>query len=122
MTAPFTSSDWVPAACTLPSADRPLRAAEFDELFATAVLAVHRSSPTALALTLAAAPGRAALVRDLTRRETECCSFFTFRLEDGDPLRLQVTVPEAHTDVLDALAERASRPPAGPSGRVTPTA
>jgi hypothetical protein len=113
MTAPFRTSDWVPAACTLPSADRPLRLAEFDELFATAVRGVHRSSPTELALTLAAAPGRAGLVRDLTRRETECCSFFTFRLEDGDPLHRRVTVPAAHTDVLDALAERASRPAGG---------
>jgi hypothetical protein len=103
------SSDWVPTACTLPSADRPLRVAEFDELFAAAVRDVQRSGPTELAVTLAAAPGRADLVRDLTRRETECCSFFTFRLEDGDPLRLRVTVPPAHTDVLDALAERAAR-------------
>jgi hypothetical protein len=107
------TSDWAPAACTLPSADRPLRVAEFDELFAAAVRDVHRSGPTELALTLAAAPGRADLVRDLTRRETECCSFFTFRLEDGDPLRLRVTVPPAHTDVLDALAQRASRPAPG---------
>jgi hypothetical protein len=112
MTAP-RASDWVPAACTLPSVDRPLRRAEFDELFATAVLDVQRSGPTELALTLAAAPGRTDVVRDLTRREIECCSFFTFRLEDGDPLRLRVTVPAAHTDVLDALAERASRPAGG---------
>ena len=104
------TSDWAPAACTLPTAERPLRVAEFDDLFAAAVRDVHRGAPTELALTLAAAPGRAELVRDLTRRETECCSFFTFRLDDGDPLRLSVTVPPAHTDVLDALAERAARP------------
>ena len=104
------TSEWVPEACTLPSADRPPRVAEFDDLFAAAVLGVHRGGPTELALTLAAAPGRAELVRDLTRRETECCSFFTFRLEDGDPLRLRVTVPPAYTDVLDALADRATRP------------
>jgi hypothetical protein len=103
--------DRVPAACTLPSADRPLRVAEFDALFAAAD--VHRSGPTELSVTLAAAPGRADLVRDLTRRETECCSFFTFRPEDGDPLRLHVTVPPAHADVLDALAERAARPARG---------
>jgi hypothetical protein len=108
MTITFGPGDWTPEACTLPTADRPLRLAEFDELFATAVVGVHRGGPTELALTLAAAPGRADLVRDLTRRETECCSFFTFRLEDGDPLRLRVTVPAAHTDVLDAIAERAS--------------
>jgi hypothetical protein len=102
------SSDWVPAACTLPSTDRPLRVAEFDALFAAAVRDVRRSSPTELSVTLAAAPGRADLVRDLTRRETECCSFFTFELAEGDPLQLRITVPPAHADVLDALAERAS--------------
>jgi hypothetical protein len=104
-------TDWTPAACTLPSSEQPLRLAEFDALFAAAVRGVHRAGPTELALTLAPAPGRAELVRDLARRETECCSFFTFRIEDGDPVRLHVTVPPAHTDVLDALAERAGRPP-----------
>jgi hypothetical protein len=29
---------WVPEACTLPTVDQPLRAAEFDDLFATALL------------------------------------------------------------------------------------
>jgi hypothetical protein len=109
MTAPRDPISWVPDACTLPPATRPLRLAEFDELFATAVSGVQRDGPTGLALTLAAAPGRADLVRDLARRESMCCSFFTFRVEDGDPLRVQVTVPPAHADVLDALAVRASR-------------
>jgi hypothetical protein len=113
MSTPLDSTDWTPAACTLPSSDQPLRLAEFDALFTAAVRGVHRDGPTELALTLAPAPGRADLVRDLTRRETECCSFFRFRLEDGDPLRLHVTVPPAHTDVLDALAERARRPAGG---------
>ena len=108
MTAPASSDNWAPSACRLPSADRPLRRAEFDALFATALRSVHRDSPTELTLTLAAAPGRADLVRDLTRRETECCSFFDFRLEDGDPMRLLVTVPAAYADVLDALAARAA--------------
>ena len=113
MSTPLDPTDWAPAACTLPSSDQPLRLAEFDALFAAAVRGVHRDGPTELALTLSPAPGRADLVRDLTGRETECCSFFTFRLEDGDPLRLHVTVPPAHTDVLDALAERARRPAGG---------
>ncbi|HEV7656358.1 MAG TPA: hypothetical protein VGP36_16710 [Mycobacteriales bacterium] len=108
MTAPQSSDGWAPAACTLPTAERPVRLAEFDDLFATAVRGVDRRSPTQLTLTLAADPGR---VRDLARRETACCSFFTFRLTDGDPLLLDIAVPPAYVDVLDALAERAgSRP------------
>jgi hypothetical protein len=109
MTAPLSSDGWAPAACTLPSADRPLRLAEFDRLFATALRGVHREGPRDLAMTLAAAPGRVDAVRSLIRREVECCSFFEFRLEEGDPLRLHVAVPPPHAGILDALAERASR-------------
>jgi len=36
------AGSWVPDACTLPTAERPLRLAELDDLFATAVRAVHR--------------------------------------------------------------------------------
>ena len=102
-----TSADWVPAACTLPTAERPLRVAEFDSLFTGAVRGVERVGPGHLTVLLEPAPGRAELVRDLTRRETECCSFFAFMLADGSPLRLEVTVPPAYVGVLDALAGRA---------------
>ena len=39
---------WVPEACTLPTVDRPLRLAEFDDLFATALWEQQRISPTEL--------------------------------------------------------------------------
>jgi hypothetical protein len=104
-----TSGGWMPDACTLPSAERPLRLAEFDSLFAAALRAVERVDATRLAILLEPAPGRADLVRDLTRREGLCCAFFAFALTDGDPLRLEVTVPPGRTEVLDALAARAVR-------------
>jgi hypothetical protein len=47
---------WVPQACTLPTADQPLRQAEFDALFATAVRAFDRPDPTRLRLTLGGGP------------------------------------------------------------------
>jgi hypothetical protein len=47
--------DWVPAACTLPTAEQPLRVAEFDDLFATSVRAVDRVGPTVLRLDAVAA-------------------------------------------------------------------
>jgi hypothetical protein len=106
MTAPHSADDWTPVACTLPTAEQPLRLAEFDELFAIAARGVDRRSPTQLSLTLTDAPGRAEQVRDLTDREKACCSFFTFRLTAGDPLLLDISVPPAHRDVLDALAAR----------------
>jgi hypothetical protein len=47
-------------------------------------------------------------VRDLTERETSCCSFFTFTLTGTDQdLTLDVSVPPARQEILDALAERA---------------
>jgi hypothetical protein len=99
----------VPAACTLPTAEQPLRLAEFTELFAGLTGGVQRTSPTSLALDLRAGAADEARVRDLAAKETECCSFFTFTLTRTAPdrLRLDVAVPAAHTGVLDGLAELA---------------
>ena len=71
--------DWAPDACTLPTAERPLRVAEFDDLF-TAVRRSERPLPTRLDLVLPR--NIEATCRDLARRESECCSFFTFEFED----------------------------------------
>ncbi len=97
----------VPEACTLPSAERPLRLAEFDDLFATALRGQQRLSPTRLRWRLDPVAEQAA--RDLTGRESECCSFFSFTFAPADgAVHLDVAVPEAHADVLDALADRAA--------------
>jgi hypothetical protein len=83
---------WVPEACTLPTAERPLRLAEFDDLFATALRGQQRLSPTTLRWRLA--PSAEAAVRDLTARETACCSFFTFTVSlDGEAVGVDVEVP-----------------------------
>jgi hypothetical protein len=98
---------WVPDACTLASAERPLRLAEFDELFATAVRGRHRLSATRLRLLLD--PAAEPRARDLAGRETQCCSFFTFTFAPADgAVQLDVEVPAAHVDVLEALAQRAT--------------
>jgi hypothetical protein len=50
-----------------------------------------------------------AAARDLTSRESECCSLFTFTFAPaGDALQLDVEVPAVHAGVLDALARRAA--------------
>jgi hypothetical protein len=103
-----TEADWVPQACTLPTAEQPLRIAEFGGLFTTSLRGLARLAPTRLQLRLAA--DAEATARDLTARETSCCSFFAFDYapaSDGH-LLLDVTVPDAHVDVLDALAVRAT--------------
>ena len=58
----------VPGACTLPTAERPLRLAEFDDLFATALRGQQRLSPTRLRLRLDPVAEQAA--RDLAVRES----------------------------------------------------
>ncbi len=90
-------------ACTLPTAQQPLRAREFDGLF--------RNHPAELQT----APGRAVLmfrgdddlallVRDLADRESACCSFFRFEVTaENGAVRLTVEVPAERQDVLDAL-------------------
>ena len=99
---------WIPAACTLPTAEQPLRSAELDALFATA-RGAERISPTLLRVTLTGGPDLLDTTRDLTGRESSCCSFFTFTLTTSGPatVMLDVQVPAAHVQVLDALAVRA---------------
>jgi hypothetical protein len=98
---------WGPQACTLTTVERPLRRAEFDDLFAEALRAQERLSPTVLRWTLD--PTAERTVRDLAERETACCSFFTFDfMVAGNTLQVKVEVPPAQIGVLDALAARAS--------------
>ena len=95
--------------CTLPSTERPLRIAEWEGLFVTAVTGAHRTTAERATFRLRPDPALAARVADLTVRETRCCSFFTFGLiASGGGLDLTVTVPPAQTPVLDALFHRAT--------------
>jgi hypothetical protein len=105
----MTSRDeaWVPGSCTLPTLERPVRLAEFDELFATALRNQTRLSSTCLRWDLD--PAAEAVARELTGRETACCSFFTFSIAAaGAVVQVEVGVPAAYVEVLDALATRAA--------------
>jgi hypothetical protein len=96
--------DWAPDACTLPTSERPLRVAEFDDLF-TFVVRSERVAPQRLDVMLRRIVEAAA--RDLARRESECCSFFTFEFETvGDDVVMHIAVPPEHVAVLDALEAR----------------
>ena len=98
---------WVPEACTLPTADQPLRLSEFDDLFTTGLHRQERTVEQRLRWRLR--PATEATVRDLTARESECCSFFTFTITaDRTGVTVDVEVPPAHVDVLDALQARAA--------------
>ena len=112
---------WAPVdACTLPMADQPLRVAEFDDLFATALRAIERpDAPGRARLVLAGGAGLAERVQRLADAETACCSFFTFTLTalateevdaaDRTVLALDIEVPVARADVLAALMQRAEQ-------------
>jgi hypothetical protein len=101
------SDNWARDACTLPTADRPVRVAEFDGLFAVARRS-DRPEPTRLVLFLPRDVDASA--RDLARRESECCSFFTFGFQsDGEDLVMRVEVPSSQVEVLDAIEARINR-------------
>jgi hypothetical protein len=108
-----TEPVWVPEACTLPTAEQPLRLAEFDDLFAASLRGLTTTGPTRARLELGGQAGLAESVRDLTARESNCCSFFVFTVTaepaaDGETVTLEIQVPQQHTDVLAALVRRAA--------------
>ncbi|MGW5452474.1 hypothetical protein [Nocardia sp. NPDC003979] len=99
--------DWVSPACTLPTAEQPIRVAEFDQLFRSSARTTRRPDRTRLEVILD--PGAEAMVRELSERESRCCSFFTFDFAvEEEGLMMRVGVPANHVDVLDAFASRAS--------------
>ena len=94
-------------ACTLPTAERPLRQAEFDRLFASGVRSAARVDRRQVRLELVPEAAVAAQAADLVVRETECCSFFRFSLTaTGGQVSLDIAVPDQHVDVLEALVNR----------------
>ena len=105
--------DWTAVdACTLPTAEQPLRVAEFDALFATSLRAVERTpaSTTTARLVLVGGRDLRERVEQLVEAETACCSFFTFTVTGTDDvLAVDVEVPAAHADVLAALLARAEQ-------------
>lgn len=99
--------DWAPDACTLPTTERPLRGAEFEDLFA---LARRKMRPQTTRLDLVVPSNIEAAARDLARRESECCSFFAFDFESaGDVVVMHISVPPEQVGVLDAIEARVAQ-------------
>jgi hypothetical protein len=104
----MSGPDWVLPSCSLPTAEQPLRVADFDRLFRESLRRFTRTSATRLVLVLAAEAEMAA--RGLAERETACCSFFEFRFAaEGLDVLMSIEVPDGQIYVLDALTERVSR-------------
>ncbi len=103
------ADEWVPASCTLPTAEQPLRVEEFDALFREDVLTVTREPGAPIKIALRPQPEVAARAAALAARETGCCSFFTFDLAITDGrVGLTISAAATHEEVLAALADRAS--------------
>lgn len=100
---------WVPAeACTLPTAEQPLRLAEFDDLFSSALRSVRRHDETLLVINLDSSPGVEDRAHDLTSREAHCCDFFSFTVRrDADQVVVHIRVPSSRATVLDGLERQA---------------
>jgi hypothetical protein len=96
-------------ACTLPTAERPLRVAEFDDLFASSLTSIDRTADTHARLLLAGDVDLAARTQRLADAETSCCSFFTFAVTTPAPgvVAVDIDVPAAYADVLGGLVARA---------------
>ncbi|HEU4908999.1 MAG TPA: hypothetical protein VFT17_09050 [Propionibacteriaceae bacterium] len=99
--------------CTLPTAAQPERLLEFDELFRRQANPPRRIGPHQVEFSFADAKGLYAEVSDLVARESACCSFFDFMIDQRsrvgaqDQLVLRVRVPASRDDVLEALLDRA---------------
>jgi hypothetical protein len=110
---------WVAVdACTLPTADQPLRVAEFDDLFRTSLERVERLAAGRVRFVLSGDAGLCEWAEDLAAREASCCSFFDFEIAEGRRLgasqgtgrelvEMTIAVPPGREDVLAALADRA---------------
>lgn len=97
-------------ACTLPTAQRPLRVAEFDSLFVTALRAIETTGSTSVRLLLAGEADVAERTQRLADAESSCCSFFTFRVTELDAGRVafDIDVPQKHAGVLAGLVDQAN--------------
>jgi hypothetical protein len=96
---------FAPAACNLPTAQRPIRAAEFLDLLGRQVIGVQDANEQHTRFALNPDPEVASTTADLFTRETQCCSFFTFTLTaTGGSLTLDVEVPPSQVGVLAALS------------------
>lgn len=90
-----------PIACTLGAGAFEERLTQIAELNRFALKCIRREGER---LTLVYDPRAAARVREMVRRERECCAFLKFRLnEDANGPVLVITAPESARDVLDAI-------------------
>ena len=97
-------SEAAPIACTLPSSDFKERVDWVQQLTSDALRSYELRG---LALDLRFAPEAKTRVRELVRREQECCPFLSFEIHEREnEFQLIVTAPPEAADAADALFKR----------------
>jgi hypothetical protein len=92
-------------ACSLSADERTERGRELREL-ARRALAGRDREERAVVLTYRAAPEVEEALRDVIRREAECCPFLDLELVSGErELSLRVSAPAAGEEMLDLIYE-----------------
>ena len=110
-----------PIACTLEGADYAERLAWIACLNHDGLLSHERHDAV---LELRYAPTVRGRVHELMRKESECCAFLTFALdESGSDVRLTITAPDRVRDAADHFFEPflTSEAPASTSGCCSPS-
>jgi hypothetical protein len=96
-------SEPTPIACTLGSGDFQERVAWIANLNRDALRSQHRDG---LRLELTYAPAALDRVREMVKREQDCCAFLNFDVhQEKDAVRLVIEAPEGARDALDAVFE-----------------
>ncbi len=97
-----------PIVCTLEEEARPAREAECHELFSRALVASERTEE-GVRLRFRSDDGVEEQVRDLARREKECCAFFEFEVvRETGSVRLDWSGPADAQSLLDMVYAEAS--------------
>ena len=94
----------------MPTAERPLRVAEFNDLFVSSLRSiVAGEGDTHARLLLSGGVGLVERVQQLADSESSCCSFFSFEVTPlaEDLVALDVGAPPAYADVLAGLVDQA---------------
>jgi len=105
-----------------------MRLAEFEDLFRANLVGIQVLGPRRARFDLVGGNDLLEVVKDLSDRESQCCSFFDFTVTER-PLtsveggsgsaraHLDVAVPAEHQEVLDSLIEHARDAQSGGSDR-----
>ena len=94
--------------CSLAPEEKDERGREIRRI-ATAGLLARSRDAQAVRLTYRPSDSTEEALRDLIRRERECCPFLDFELRSSvDELTLEISAPPSGSAVLDAIYERSA--------------